>query len=67
MRISKIIILKMKGQRRKKENSYTKQIEGTEVNNHHFFKFFRSVNANICSYFCSGLNCEINCVHTLQD
>ena len=32
MRISKITILNKKGQMRKKENSYIKQIDGTEVN-----------------------------------
>jgi hypothetical protein len=43
MRISKITILKMKGQRRKKENSYTKQIEGTEVNITIFLNFFAAL------------------------
>ena len=40
MRISKIIILKKKGQRRKKENSYIKQIDGIEVNITTFLNFF---------------------------
>lgn len=33
----------MKGQRRKKENSYTKQIEGTEVNITIFLNFFAAL------------------------
>ena len=40
MRISKITILKMKGQRRKKENSYTNQLDGPEGNITTFLNFF---------------------------